>query len=61
MVEASKILDEQRFGRCRIVLASAVSHRLPAARLIQRISDLHAQALEQLEVAIPTSGKKAST
>ena len=58
IVVAREIPDEQRFGRGRVVLASAVAHRLPATRLVQRVNHSDAEALEQLERRDPDLGEE---
>ena len=49
VVEAGEILHKKRLGRGRVILASAVGHRLATAGLIQRVGDLDPETFEQLQ------------
>jgi hypothetical protein len=55
---AGEVAREQRLGVARLGVAAAVGHRLAAACLLERIVDLAADALEQLERRDPHLGEE---
>src|SRR5271170_4732683 len=61
VVEAGEVAREQGLGGAAIGVEAVICHRLSATGLVARVDDLMTEALQKFEVAIPTSGKKAST
>jgi hypothetical protein len=53
IVEILKITNEQGFSRSGLRGATAVGHWLPAAGLVERVLDLDAEALQELERGDP--------
>src|SRR5215472_14942227 len=49
IIETAEIADEQCLGIGALGVEAAIGHRLSAARLVARVYDLMAEALQQLE------------
>src|SRR3981081_2023145 len=53
VVERRKVLDEQFFRCSRLLITSAIRHRLSAASLVEGVNDIHFQLLQQLQRGDP--------
>jgi hypothetical protein len=58
VVESREVPHEQRFSCRSVAVASAVAHRLAAARLVERVGDFDTEALEELERGDADLGKE---
>ena len=49
VIEGAKVFDEEFFGCLRLLITSAIGHRLAAASLVKGVDDIHFQLLQKLQ------------
>src|SRR4029077_11367745 len=49
VIERGKVLHEEFFGCLRLLITSAIGHRLTAARLVKWVDDIYFQLLQKLQ------------
>src|SRR6266481_3313488 len=49
VIERGKVLDEEFFGCLRLLITSAIGHRLTAASLVKGVDHIHFQFLQKLQ------------
>src|SRR5271165_4284086 len=49
VIERGKVFDEKFFGCSRLLITSAIGHRLTAASLVKRVDDIQFQFLQKLQ------------